>query len=122
MKIQKISWSQWGSGDEDLSGVRFYPFTGEDSGIMGETRYSWAEAELYQRPIQKIHVYNKHGSDSYMRGFEILYRDGTTQNINSINGEIKGTVDFGPDDILVGMTWRQSSFPKQIGIMVMRKR
>ena len=51
MKIRKISWSQWGSGDEDLSGVRFYPFEGEDSGIMGETRYTWAEAELHQRPI-----------------------------------------------------------------------
>ena len=78
MKIRKIAWSQWGSGDEDLSGVRFYPFEGEDSGIMGETRYSWAEAELHQRPIQKIHVYNKNGSDSYMRGFEIVYRDGST--------------------------------------------
>ena len=73
-----MSWSQWGSGDEDLSGLRLYPFEGEDSGILGETRYGWEETELYQRPIQKIHVHGKTSSDSYMRGFEIVYRDGTT--------------------------------------------
>ena len=31
MKIRKIAWSQWGSGDEDLSGLRLYPHEGEDS-------------------------------------------------------------------------------------------
>ena len=51
LKIRKIAWSQWGSGDEDLSGLRFYPFNGPDSDILGETRYSWAETELPQTPI-----------------------------------------------------------------------
>ena len=26
LKIRKISWSRWGSGDNDLSAFRFYPF------------------------------------------------------------------------------------------------
>ena len=51
LKLRKMSWSQWGSGDEDLSGLRLFPFEGEDSGILGETRYGWAETELHQRPI-----------------------------------------------------------------------
>ena len=57
-----------------------------------------------------------------MRGLEIVYRDGSTNQINSISGEIKGTVDFGPEDVLVGITLRTTNYPRQLGIIVMRKR
>ena len=59
-----------------------------------------------------------------MRGFEIVYRDGETQNFNSIDGSIKGTIDFGINDVLVGMIMRvteaSTNNPRQFGFIVMR--
>ena len=51
MKIRKITWSKWSSTDFDLSGVRLYPTEGNDSDILGETRYGWEELTLHQTPI-----------------------------------------------------------------------
>ena len=50
----------------------------QESPILGQTRYEWQDVVLRNTPIQKIHIYKKDGSDSYMRGFEILYRDEST--------------------------------------------
>ena len=61
-----------------------------------------------------------------MRGLEILYRDESTQVVNSIEGSVAGVVDFGPDDVLVGMEMKTTnageSNPRQLGCLVMRKR
>ena len=78
MKVTKVHWSQWGSGDYDLSGLKMTNAAGQTSEIIGSTRYSWNECDLRDSPIQKIMIYRKSGSDAYMRGAEILYRDGET--------------------------------------------
>ena len=76
MKIRKITWSKWSDTDYDLSAIRFYPTEGDDSQIIGETRHGWEEVTLRTEPIQKILVYEKPSSSSYIRGFDIVYRDG----------------------------------------------
>ena len=59
-----------------------------------------------------------------MRGFEIVYRDGRTQVFNSIDGENKGCINLGENDVLVGMVMRvtdeSSRNPRQYGFIVMR--
>ena len=42
--------------------------------------------------------------------------------MNVTEGELVGVVDFGPQDVLVGMTLRVSNFPRQLGFIVMRTR
>ena len=59
-----------------------------------------------------------------MRGFEIVYRDGESQTIDTLEGEIVGTVDFGPEDVLVGLKIHATGSgekPRQLGFMIMRK-
>ena len=94
--------------------------------MMGQTRYQWMEVELRNSPIEKIHIYKKNGSDAYMRGFEILYRDEQTQVVNSIEGTCCGVVNLGPNDVLVGCQMKVTNAgelnPRQLGLLVMRKR
>ena len=40
LRITKISWSKWGSGDDDLSGIRLHTASSE-SEQLGAERYNW---------------------------------------------------------------------------------
>ena len=56
MRIKKFHWSRWGSGDNDLSGIKMTNTQDQESPILGQTRYEWQDVVLRNTPIQKIHI------------------------------------------------------------------
>ena len=63
---------------------------------------------LQKKPIKKIDVMSKSG-DAYMKGFVITYLDDESDVINSGEGYIAQTIEFGELDELVGITIDETS-------------
>lgn len=93
MRITEISYSRWGGGDYDLSGLRLTNNSGTTSQLFGSERHAWQSLRLKSQPIASITVYKK-SDNSYMRGFKITYRDGQSDIVNSDNGTEAGTINF----------------------------
>ena len=59
-----------------------------------------------------------------MRGLKIFYRNGSSQNINTDNGNECATVNFEPGDTFIGMTCILSApdnkKPRRMGITILR--
>ena len=59
-----------------------------------------------------------------MRGFQICYRNGEQQTVNSVDGDLSGTVEFNQGDELVGITVKVTTEsdkrPRLIGFTLMR--
>ena len=51
MRIKKLHWSRWGSGDNDLSGIKLTNNQDQESPILGQTRYEWRDITLRDEPI-----------------------------------------------------------------------
>ena len=97
----------------------------EESGTIGMARHEWESITLQQKPIQKINIYKKPGDgEAYMRGFEIFYHNGSSDTINSNNGDLAGTIMFEEYDELVGLTMSVTSDsdrrPRRFGFTIMR--
>ena len=88
-------------------------------------RHAWDSVMLQQKPIQKINIYKKPGdAEAYMRGFEIIYQNGSSDTVNSTNGDLVNTIHFEDYDELVGMTVAVTSEsdkrPRRFGFSLMR--
>ena len=59
-----------------------------------------------------------------MRGFEIIYKNGSSDTVNSNNGDLVNTLHFEDYDELVGLTVAVTSEsdrrPRQFGFTLMR--
>ena len=59
-----------------------------------------------------------------MRGFEIIYQNGSSDTINSTNGDLVNTIHFEEYDELVGLTvavtTESDKRPRRIGFSIMR--
>ena len=59
-----------------------------------------------------------------MRGFEIIYQNGSSDTVNSTNGDLVNTIHFEDYDELVGMTVAVTSEsdkrPRRFGFSLMR--
>ena len=92
--------------------------------LLGMERYEWESINLQQKPIAKINIFKKQGSEAYLRGFEIVYSDGSSVTANSKEGELAHTVDFEQNDEFVGMTMKVTTEddkrPRQLGFTLMR--
>ena len=123
MRITEVSFSRWGSGDYDLSGLRLTNKAGQTSQLFGQERHAWETKRLKTIPIASIIIYRK-SDNAYMRGFKINYRNGESDVINSDNGTEAGTVTFETYDELVGITVASVSDsetkPRRIGFTLMR--
>ena len=71
-----------------------------------------------------MNIFKKSGSEAYMRGIQIIYRDGESDTVNSTDGGLAGTIDFEDYDELVGMTLNVTSEsdkrPRRFGLTLMR--
>ena len=124
-QISKISFSRWGQNDYDIAGIKLTNNEGQESEILGMARHAWDSIMLQQKPIQKINIYKKPGDgEAYMRGFEIIYQNGSSDTINSNNGDLAQTIHFEDYDELVGMTVAVTSEsdkrPRRFGFSLMR--
>ena len=123
MRIKSITFSRWGSSDQDFSGIRLTNKSGQSSELMGTKRHDEETAEIKELPIARIQIFEK--NDAYMRGFRIHYRNGDTTLINSDTGIDKGAIEFEETDILVGLTCLCTApndlKPRGFGFTVMRR-
>ena len=73
-------------------------------------------------PLQKIIIFKK--NEEYLRGFKIVYRNGSSDMINSSEGPEAGTIEFQENDVLIGITTMclsdSDKKPRQFGFTVMR--
>ena len=63
---------------------------------------------LQKKAIKKIDIMSK-GGDAYMKGFVITYRDDESDIVNSGEGYLAQTIEFGELDELVGITIDETS-------------
>jgi len=79
---------------------------------------------LQKKAIKKIDIMSKSG-DAYMKGLVITYVDDESDIINSGDGYLVQTIEFGPLDELVGITVDETSEsdkrPRKIGFTIMKK-
>ena len=124
MRICEIEVSRWSSGDYDLAGLKLKNAGGDNSEIIGRTLHTWETIELHNQPIERIKILGKSGSNDYMRGLQIYYRNGTSQNINTDQGNECATINFEPGDVFIGMTCILSApdnkKPRRMGITILR--
>ena len=124
MRIAKISFSRWGQSDFDIAGIKLTNSSGQESGLLGMERHAWESLTLQQKPILKMNIFKKAGSEAYMRGIQIIYRDGESDTVNSTDGALAGTVDFEDFDELVGMSLNVTSEgdkrPRRFGLTLLR--
>ena len=124
IRLQKISFSRWGASDFDIAGIKVTNASGQESALLGMERHAWEHLNLQQKPILKVNIFKKRGSEAYMRGLQIIYRDGATDTVNSTDGERAGTVEFEDFDELVGMTLNVTTEgdkrPRRFGLTLMR--
>ena len=87
-------------------------------------KYEPETLTLQKKAIRKIDIMAKSG-DAYMKGFVITYLDDECDIINSGDGYLAQTIDFGPLDELVGITISETSEsdkrPRKIGFTIMKK-
>ena len=87
-------------------------------------RHAWEHLNLKQKPILKMNIFKKSGSEAYMRGIQIIYRDGESDTVNSTDGNLSGTIEFEEFDELVGLTLNVTSEsdkrPRRFGLTLMR--
>ena len=124
LRITKISFSRWGQSDFDIAGIKLTNNSGQESGLLGMERHAWESLTLQPKPILKMNIFKKSGSEAYMRGIQIIYRDGASDTVNSTDGGLAGTIDFEDYDELVGMTMNVTSEsdkrPRRFGLTLMR--
>ena len=108
MRIKEFTFSRWASGDTDLAGLSLKNYQGQSSEHLGLMKYAVETLVLQKKAIKKIDVMSKSG-DAYMKGFVITYLDDESDVINSGEGYIAQTIEFGELDELVGITIDETS-------------
>lgn len=94
MRIREFTFSRWGSGDTDLAGLSLKNAQGQSSEHLGLDKFAHETLVLQKKAIKKIDIMSKSG-DAYMKGFVITYVDDETDVINSGDGYVAQTVQFG---------------------------
>ena len=124
MRIREFTFSRWGSGDTDLAGFSLKNAQGQSSEHLGLNKFAPETLVLQKKAIKKIDIMSKSG-DAYMKGFVITYVDDESDVINSGEGYVAQTVQFGELDELVGITIDETSEsdkrPRKIGFTIMKK-
>ena len=124
MRIKEFTFSRWGNTDTDLAGFSLKNYQGQGSEHLGLMKFEPETCILQKKAIQKIDIMAKSG-DAYMKGFVITYVDGESDVINSGDGYLVQTIEFGPLDELVGITVDETSEsdkrPRKIGFTIMKK-
>lgn len=108
MRIKEFTFSRWGSSDTDLAGLSLKNYQGQSSEHLGLTKFAPETLILQKKAIRKIDIMAKTG-DAYMKGFVITYLDGESDVVNSGEGYLAQTVEFGELDELVGITIDETS-------------